>query len=56
MARHLLTARQVQAAGEGDHSDADGLYLRVKVDGKSTGTTASWVFAAGYADRRGHRD
>src|SRR5438132_260915 len=44
MARHLLTARQVQAAGEGDHSDGDGLYLRVKVDGKSTGTTASWVF------------
>jgi integrase len=44
MARHLLTARHVQAAGEGDHSDGDGLYLRVKVDGKSTGTTASWVF------------
>ncbi len=44
MARHLLTARQAQAAGEGDHSDGDGLYLRVKVDGKSTGTTASWVF------------
>jgi integrase len=44
MARHLLSARQVQAAGEGDHSDGDGLYLRVKSGGKLKDTTASWVF------------
>lgn len=30
MARHLLSARQVQAAGVGDHHDGDGLYLRVQ--------------------------
>lgn len=35
---HLLTARQVQAAGEGDHSDGGGLLLRVR------GDSASWVF------------
>jgi hypothetical protein len=45
----LLSARQVQVAGEGDHGDGDGLYLRVKVGGidADTGkprTTASWVF------------
>ena len=44
MARHLLNARRVQAAGEGDHSDGDGLYLRVKSGGKLKDTTASWVF------------
>lgn len=35
---HLLTARQVQAAGDGDHGDGGGLLLRVKAD------SASWVF------------
>lgn len=35
---HLLTARQVQAAGEGDHSDGGGLLLRVR------GTSSAWVF------------
>jgi integrase len=34
---HLLTARQVQAASEGDHGDGGGLLLRVQ------GTSASWV-------------
>jgi len=38
MARNLLTARQVQAAKDGDHADGDGLMLRVK-SGR-----ASWVF------------
>ncbi len=38
MARNLLTARQVQAAKDGDHSDGDGLMLRVKAG------RASWVF------------
>jgi integrase len=34
----LLTVRQVQTAGEGDHHDGGGLYLRVTARG------ASWVF------------
>lgn len=37
MARHLLSARQVQVAREGDTFDGDGLILRVR-DG-----TAAWV-------------
>jgi integrase len=38
MARlHLLTVREVQAAGNGDHSDGGGLLLRVR------GESASWV-------------
>jgi len=36
---HLLTAREVQAAGRGDHSDGGGLLLRVKTTG-----AASWVY------------
>lgn len=35
---HLLTAKQVQHAGDGDHSDGGGLLLRVR------GESASWVF------------
>lgn len=35
---HLLTARQLQAAKEGDHSDGGGLLLRVRRE------SASWVF------------
>ena len=38
MARNLLTARQVQTARDGKHSDGDGLELRV------SGGRASWVF------------
>jgi integrase len=38
MARHLLSAREVQTADEGDHRDGDGLFLRVKAN-----STASWV-------------
>lgn len=34
---HLLTVREVQTAGEGDHSDGGGLLLRVR------GESASWV-------------
>lgn len=34
---HLLTARQIQSAGDGDHSDGGGLLLRVR------GGSASWV-------------
>jgi hypothetical protein len=37
MAEKLLTVRQVQTAGEGDHSDGAGLMLRVR------GVSASWV-------------
>ena len=37
MAEKLLTVRQVQTAGEGDHSDGGGLMLRVR------GTSCSWV-------------
>ncbi len=45
---HLLTARQVQAAGEGDHADGGGLLLRVRVEGvsksgKRTPAGESWV-------------
>ncbi len=35
---HLLTARQLQAAQDGDHSDGGGLLLRVR------GESAAWVF------------
>ena len=35
---HLLTAKQVQHAPDGDHSDGGGLLLRVR------GASASWVF------------
>jgi integrase len=37
MAEKLLTTRQVQTAGAGDHSDGGGLLLRVR------GTSATWV-------------
>lgn len=35
---HLLTAREVLSAGDGDHSDGGNLVLRVR------GDSASWVF------------
>lgn len=35
---HLLTAREVQAAKDGDHSDGGGLLVRVR------GESCSWVF------------
>ena len=35
---HQLTVREVQSAGEGDHTDGGGLLLRVR------GESASWVF------------
>jgi integrase len=35
---HLLTAREVQNANDGDHSDGGGLLLRVR------GESATWVF------------
>jgi integrase len=38
MAEKLLSARQVMAAGDGDHGDGGGLVLMVR------GTSASWVF------------
>lgn len=38
MARNLLTAREVQTAKEGKHSDGDGLELHVNAN------SASWVF------------
>jgi len=44
LARHILSATQVRTASVGDHSDGDGLYLRVKARGSSNETTASWVF------------
>ena len=44
MARHLLSATAVRTASAGDHSDGDGLYLRVKAGRTSHETTASWVF------------
>ena len=34
---HLLTTKQVQAAGEGDHTDGGGLLLRIR------GASCSWV-------------
>jgi hypothetical protein len=38
MALHLLTARQVQTATVGEHSDGAGLFLR------ATDRGASWIF------------
>ena len=38
MALHVLNARAVDAAGDGDHSDGGGLILRVR------GQRAAWVF------------
>jgi integrase len=35
---HVLTVRQVQTAGDGDHQDGGGLLLRVR------GESAAWVF------------
>jgi Arm DNA-binding domain len=35
---HLLTARQVQSAADGDHADGGGLLLRIR------GDSAAWVF------------
>jgi Arm domain-containing DNA-binding protein/integrase-like protein len=42
MAKHLLTARQVQTLDVGDHSDGDGLVLRVQA-GTDKLPRASWV-------------
>src|SRR5688572_7386628 len=36
-ALHLLTVREVQSAGDGDHTDGGGLMLRVR------GDSSSWV-------------
>jgi hypothetical protein len=44
---HLLTTREIQAAGDGDHSDGGGLLLRVRGDG------ASWVYR--FTSPRGRR-
>lgn len=44
---HVLTAREVQAAKQGDHGDGGGLSLRVQ------GTAASWVLR--YTDTTGKR-
>lgn len=35
---HLLTVKQIQNVGDGDHSDGGGLLLRIR------GASASWVF------------
>ncbi|GAB3768323.1 site-specific integrase [Ramlibacter monticola] len=35
---HLLTVKQIQNAGEGDHSDGGGLLLRIR------GASSAWVF------------
>lgn len=43
MARHTLSAREVQTAQSGDCGDGDGLFLRVQ-PGKTGTTRASWVF------------
>lgn len=43
---NILSARAVQAAGDGDHSDGGGLYLRVR------GTSASWVYRYTASDGR----
>jgi integrase len=40
MARNLLTARAVQTAGEGTHTDGDGLELRIA----QGGARGSWAF------------
>lgn len=37
-AQHLLTVRQIVAAGDGDYSDGGGLLLRIR------GTSATWVY------------
>jgi N-formylglutamate amidohydrolase len=39
---HLLTAREIQAATDGDHSDGAGLSIRVRVT-ERLGWIASWV-------------
>jgi len=44
---HLLTVREVQSVGDGDHSDGGGLLLRVR------GESASWVFR--YTAQTGRR-
>lgn len=44
---NLLTAREVQHAGDGDHTDGGGLLLRVR------GSSASWVFR--YSSPNGKR-
>lgn len=44
---HLLTAREVHAAGDGDHGDGGGLLLRVR------GDSASWVLR--YSSPTGRR-
>lgn len=44
---HLLSSREVQVAGEGDHSDGGGLLLRVR------GPSASWVLR--YTSTTGRR-
>jgi integrase len=46
---HLLTAKQVQHAGDGDHSDGGGLLLRVRSErlskaGKRLPPADAWVF------------
>jgi integrase len=46
LALHLLSARQVQTAGAGDHQDGGGLFLRASENG------ASWVFRFTAPDRR----
>ena len=37
---HLLTAREVLNAGEGDHGDGGGLLLRIR----AADASAAWVF------------
>lgn len=41
MAIHLLTARQAQAAANGDHADGGGLALKVHAGGARGGCTAT---------------
>lgn len=43
---HLMSAREVQTAGDGEHFDGGGLVLRVK------GASASWIFRYTFAKRR----
>ena len=48
-ALHKLTARQVQAAGDGDHSDGGGLLLRIRTaralpSGKQQAAAEAWVY------------
>jgi Arm DNA-binding domain len=47
MAKHLFSAREVQVAGVGDHSDGDGLILHVTAKG------TSWVLR--YTSPKGRR-